>query len=91
MTWDEIRIHYPNQWIVAEATLAYTNEAGERIVRDLLIAEICENGSSAFQAYRKHHSSNPEREFFYLHTSRKELGIIEERWLGIRIPVAVHA
>ena len=88
MTWNEIRALYPDQWLVVEALGAQTTLDGKRVIRDLEFVEKCESGTAAFQAYRRHHLENLGHEYYYFHTSRIELDIIEERWLGIRIPVA---
>jgi hypothetical protein len=87
MLWNEIRNKYPNQWLVAEAVSAHTSPEGKRVLDDLRIANYCKTGTEAFNMYRKNHKENPEREYYYLHTSRGELDIVEEQWLGIRSPV----
>jgi hypothetical protein len=36
------------------------------------------------ESYRRLHHLYPSREFYYVHTSRDDLDIREQRWLGIR-------
>jgi hypothetical protein len=52
---------------------------------------LCSDGSAAFQCYRRLHQQFPQREFYFLHTSREALDIRESRWLGIRRADAVRA
>jgi hypothetical protein len=35
-------------------------------------------------SYRRLHQQYPSREFYFVHTSREELDIREQQWLGIR-------
>jgi hypothetical protein len=88
MTWNEIRARHADQWLVVEAMDLTTGLDGRCLINDMSLVELCDSGAAAFAAYRRHHSKNPDRAFFFLHTSRPELDITEERWLGVRIPLA---
>jgi hypothetical protein len=46
--------------------------------------EVCPDGKAAMQRYRRLHRQYPDRELYFVHTSRPELDIIERQWLGIR-------
>ena len=35
------------------------------------------------QCYRRLHQQHPEREFYFVHTSREDLDIHETRWVGL--------
>jgi hypothetical protein len=83
MKWEEIRNHYPNQWILAEAIKAHT-ESDKRIVEDIAVINIFSDSPPAMKAYIRLHRESPERELYVLHTDRKELDITERRWTGIR-------
>jgi len=48
----------------------------------------CPDGECAVDAYRKLHEEFPEREFYFIHTSRETLQIEERLWVGIR---SIHA
>jgi len=84
MTWAEIRKAYPEQWLVVEALEAYTTEDNQREVGRLAVIEQCDDGSHAMQSYRRLHQQYPDREFYFVHTSREELDIEVRYWLGVR-------
>ncbi len=83
MKWQEIRRHYPHQWLMVEAIKA-RSEAGKRILDDLTIVNAFPDSRAAMKGYIQLHQQSPERELYVLHTDRKELDITERRWLGIR-------
>jgi hypothetical protein len=91
MRWSEIRNTYPDQWLVIEALEAHTSVDAERLLDRLAVIETCADGHSAMQRYRQLHQEYPQREFYFVHTSREELNIRERYWLGIRRPYAVVA
>lgn len=88
MQWNEIRAHFPDQWLVVETIGGCTRPNGKRDFPDILPIESCPDGLAAFRAYRMLHAQHPERELYYVHTSRVELDVTEESWLGVRIPRA---
>jgi hypothetical protein len=84
MQWSEIRQAYPNEWLIIEAIQAHTTSTHQRQLDRIAIVERCMNGKSAMQSYRRLHQQYPAREFYFVHTSRDELDIREQQWLGIR-------
>lgn len=84
MQWSEIRAAYPDQWLVIEALQAHTTPDNKRLLDKIAVIEHCFDGSSAFSSYRRIHQHHPAREFYFVHTSREELDIREQQWLGIR-------
>jgi len=88
MNWQSVREAYPNQWLIIEAINAYTNPDHLRVIDQLRVVEQCSDGTSAFQRYRVLHTEYPEREFYFVRTSRKVLKIREVQWLGVR---GIHA
>ena len=46
--------------------------------------------SIALRRYRELHAKYPRREFYYVHTDRPELDILERQWVGIRRGNAVR-
>jgi len=50
----------------------------------IAVMDRCATGDAAFQSYRHLHHLYPEREFYFVHTSREELEIYERHWVGIR-------
>lgn len=83
MRWSEARETYPGQWLIIEALEAHT-EDNRRILDRIAVVEVCPDGASAMQRYRRLHQQYPMREFYFAHTSRESLEIMERRWLGIR-------
>lgn len=83
MQWQEIRTHYPQQWLLLEAIKAHS-EANKRILEQLAIVSTFADSSAALQSYAQLHRDAPERELYVFHTSRETLDITERRWLGIR-------
>jgi hypothetical protein len=83
MQWQEIRQHYPQQWLLLEAIKAHS-EADKRILDQLAVVSTFPDSVSAMNNYARLHREAPERELYVFHTSREVLDIIERRWLGIR-------
>ena len=80
MLWSEIRKSYPNQWLIIEALKAHTSPDKQRLLEQLAVIETCDGGNVAMQRYRHLHQTYPSREFYFVHTSRKELEIYERQW-----------
>lgn len=90
MLWTEIRIAYPNEWLIIEAIEAHTTPDNERLLDRLSVIERCSDGKEAFQRYRRLHQTYPQREFYFVHTGKEKLDIHEQQWLGIRRGYATH-
>jgi hypothetical protein len=84
MQWQEVKLSYPNQWLIVEALAAHTEKDSHRHLDKLAVIEPCADAKAAMQQYRVLHQQYPEREFYFVHTSRTELNILERQWLGIR-------
>jgi hypothetical protein len=83
MTWEEIRRHFPHQWLLVEALEAHS-EHGERMVTQLAVVSVFPDSVVAMKAYAKLHHDAPLRELYVFHTDRTQLAIQERHWLGIR-------
>lgn len=83
MKWNQIRTHYPHQWLLIEAIKAYT-KVDQRILEELAVINTYPDSVTAMQGYTQLHRQAPERELYVAHTDRAELQITERRWLGIR-------
>ena len=83
MQWQDIRQHYPHQWLLVEAITAHST-AGKRVLEHLAVIDTFPDSVTAMQRYTQLHSDAPERELYAFHTSRETLDIVERRWLGIR-------
>jgi hypothetical protein len=84
MKWVEIRLAFPNQWIVVEALSAHTDSLGKRVITDFSLIEPCADSTAAFNKYRDLHKKNSCKEYYFLHTSKETLEIEERPWVGIR-------
>jgi hypothetical protein len=83
MKWQEIRCHYPHQWLLVGAINA-RSEAGKRILEQIAVLSTFSDSRQAMDGYVHFHRQSPERELYVLHTDRENLDITERRWLGIR-------
>jgi hypothetical protein len=83
MQWQEIRTHYPRQWLLVEA-LEARSEAGNRVLERLAVLDTFPDSASAMQSYARSHREAPERELYVFHTDRETLDLPERRWLGVR-------
>jgi len=61
MLWSEIRKVYPNQWLVIEAIKAHTTADSHRILDEIAVIEICNDGNSAMHRYRQLHAQFPTK------------------------------
>ncbi len=84
MLWTEIRQTYPDQWLIVEALEAHTTPDRHRHLDRMAVVEKCPDGSLAMKGCRRLYQKFPDREFYFVHTSRGEIEIRERRWLGIR-------
>ncbi len=83
MKWQEIRAHYPHQWLLVEAIRAYS-EANKPVLEEISVVDSYPDSVTAMKSYTQLHKEAPERELYVFHTDRENLDITERRWLGIR-------
>ena len=83
MQWQEIRTHYPSQWLLVEAVEAHT-DGRTRVFDDLAVIDAFADSESALARYRDLHRAAPDRELLVVHTSREHLDVTVRQWLGIR-------
>ena len=84
MRWEEIRRHYPEQWLLLEAIAAHS-ENNQRIIEQLAVIATYADSQSAMRGYAQMHHRDPQRELYVLHTSRENI-VIPERWrFGVRV------
>lgn len=84
MQWSQIRMTYPDQWLVIEALEAHTTPEQKRELDQVAVVETCKDGASAMQSYQKYHRQHPMRELYFVHTSREALDIRVRKSLRIR-------
>jgi hypothetical protein len=83
MKWEEVRQAYQDEWIVFEALKA-RSEDNKRIVDDLAVIDRYKDSMDAVRRYTALHKENPRREYYFFHTSREDLDIMEKKWTGLR-------
>lgn len=83
MRWNEIRQHYPAQWLLVEAVDAHS-ENGKRILEQLAVIDIFPDSVAAMKRYAQLHRAMPSREYYVFHSTRETLEVIERRWIGVR-------
>ncbi|MEK4061893.1 MULTISPECIES: hypothetical protein [unclassified Paenibacillus] len=84
MRWDEVQERFPNEWVVLEATKAYSKE-GQRFIEEMSVIDSYEDSTKALKRYSELHLEDPHREYCFFHTSRPEV-VARERYVGIRGP-----
>ena len=82
MQWNEIREHFPHQWLLIEALAAHSVE-DQRILDDIAVVQSFSDWVSGWNGYKDLHRKDPQRELYVLHTDREHLDIGEIRWLGL--------
>lgn len=82
MTWQDIRQHYPQQWLLVEAIQAHS-AAQTRLLEQLAVVDVFPDSITAMQRYAHLHHEAPQRELYVLHTSRETLVIPERAWWGV--------
>ena len=83
MRWSDVRENYKNKWIVLEALKA-KSEKGKRIIEDLAIIEVFDNGSEALKSYSFWHKKDKSKEMYVYNTANETLDIEERLWVGVR-------
>lgn len=83
MEWQEVRKHFPHQWLLIEAIKAHS-EGGKRFFDDIAVVDTFEDSTTALRRFSNIHRERPDREYFVLHTDKENLDIKEIRWVGIR-------
>jgi hypothetical protein len=83
MQWNEIRGHFPRQWLLIEAVEAHSAE-NQRILDEIAVVQAFPDWVSAWNGYQELHHRNLMLELYVVHTDREFLEIGEIRWLGLR-------
>ncbi|OAA87799.1 hypothetical protein [Clostridium ljungdahlii] len=83
MKWNEARKVYPNKWLLFEAIEA-CSEGGKRIVEELSVINVYDNGKEALKEYAEKHKKDKSREMYVYNTKNEQLLIEERNWIGVR-------
>lgn len=82
MRWEEVQDRFPNEWVVLEATKAYS-EDGYRFIEEMVVIDKFVDSADALRRYSELRKQEPHREYCFFHTSRPNL-IAHERYVGVR-------
>lgn len=82
MRWQEVQRRFPNEWVVLEATKAYSKD-GYRHIEEIVVIDRFGTSIEAMHRYSELHQKQPHREYCFFHTSRPYL-IARERYIGAR-------
>lgn len=83
MQQEDVRIAYPEKWVVFETIDAHSNN-NYRIVDNIAVIDYFNDSMKAFRRHSELHKQKPNRELYFFHTSREKLDIHEKKWTGIR-------
>ncbi|MGL5576133.1 MAG: hypothetical protein ACRDCW_11380 [Sarcina sp.] len=83
MKWKEIRNNYTNKWVLVEALKA-TSVEGMRVIDDMSVIGVYENGNDALKNYAIRHKADKTKEMYVYNTSKETLDIEERLWIGVR-------
>ncbi|MFB5761998.1 hypothetical protein [Paenibacillus medicaginis] len=84
MQWNEVKERFPDEWVVLEATKAYSKE-GHRYIEEMVVIDSFDDSTKALKRYTELHREDPHREYCFFHTSRSEI-VAKERYIGVRGP-----
>lgn len=84
MRWNEVQVRFPNEWVVLEATKAFSKD-GQRFIEEMTVIDSFDDSVKALKKYSELHQKEPHREYCFFHTSRNEV-VARERYVGVRGP-----
>lgn len=82
MKWTEARKIYPDKWLLFEAIEAYS-ENGKRIVDELSVINVYDDGRKALEDYAEKHKRYKTREMYVYNTKNEKLLIEEKNRFGV--------
>jgi hypothetical protein len=83
MTWQQVQSLHPNQWLVIEA-IQTRYEPGKRILEEVQVITTCTNGSEARRRCEALRRDEPSNQYYYFHTGREQLEVLEGIRLGVQ-------
>ncbi|GMN99946.1 hypothetical protein [Parageobacillus thermoglucosidasius] len=83
MKWSELRRQCPNQFVLVEAISAYSQN-GKRIIEEMEVIDWYHSASDAWNGYKQQHKTFPAKELYIFHTSKEEIEVEEQYFIGIR-------
>jgi len=83
LKWEQIREHYPEQWVLVQAISAYSKNS-IRYLEELSVIANFPESTLAWKAYKKLHLADPTQEYYIFHTDHETLEVKEQKFIGIR-------
>ncbi len=83
MKWSELRKQYPNQFVLVEAISA-CSQNGKRIIKEMAVIDRYHSVSDAWNGYKQQYKTFPEKELYIFHTSKEQIEVEEQYFIGIR-------
>lgn len=83
MKWEQIRQHYPEQWVLVEAISAYS-ENSTRYLEELSVISNFPESTTAWKEYKKLHLAESSHEYYIFHTDHETIEVEEQRFTGVR-------
>jgi hypothetical protein len=85
MTWEQIRAHYPDQWVIMEALQAKT-DGDRRVFEQLAVLDSCVDNGELFPRYKKLRAAFPGKELIFYHSANTTMDVKIKNWYGVRVP-----
>ena len=83
MKWQEIRMQFPETWVIIEALNAHDFN-NKRIIEDISVLDKFDSVMDAIKHYKTLHKNNPHKEILVANTINQKLDITNQHWVGIR-------
>ncbi|MBP1934812.1 hypothetical protein J2Z37_004832 [Ammoniphilus resinae] len=83
MKWEEVRVQYPEQWVLVEAISAYSKDSTRHIEEVAVISSFTDS-TLAWKEYKKLHLADRSREYYIFHTDHKTIEVEEQKFVGVR-------
>ncbi|MFD1738704.1 hypothetical protein ACFSCX_19495 [Bacillus salitolerans] len=77
MEWGLVREQYPDKLVLVEA-LSTSSKDSVRTVEEMSIISTFDDNMYAWNAYKRVHKENPEKELYVFHTSKEKPEVIEK-------------
>ncbi|GGN57862.1 hypothetical protein [Oceanobacillus indicireducens] len=71
MLWEEVRLTYPNKWVVFEAIKAHSDN-NYRMIDDIAVIDYFDDSMEAFRRHAELQKQKPRRELYFFSYFQKE-------------------
>jgi hypothetical protein len=83
LKWEQVRVQYPEQWVLVEAISAYSKDS-IRHIEEVAVISCFPDSTLAWKEYKKLHLANRSREYYIFHTDHKSIVVEEQKFVGVR-------